>query len=149
MLDRWEPAGSRWGTALTRKWGGFWHNHRVGRPILEALYGLRFGWRRDRQGRIRPATSPYSGGTCWRWPWAPRTCSFCGSAHPGDVRQLLAEGWTVEHTGKGYKAYLRPPRDLFSPVPPVKIYSWHVSREDLGMEPASPKPPVGTPNERG
>ncbi len=44
---------------------------------------------------------------------APRTCSYCGSAHPEDVLTLMAAGWENERaTGKNYKGYLHVPGTL-------------------------------------
>ena len=100
-----------------------------------------------------------AGGTCWRWDWMPRTCSYCGSLHPEDVLKLLAEGWEHEKaTGKNYKGYLHPPgyhdhcqrvlgaigdeaaeqkvfaeSKFWSPVPCTKLYIMHFSKEQIGQ----------------
>jgi len=104
---------------------------------------------------------------CWglrdsdRWPDSflkPRTCSFCGGAHPRDVIALLNSGWEVEGTTKGYKRYLHPPgytaymeqwlayhRSQYAddkplpkptvkfvdPIPPVKVYVYHFSEAEI------------------
>lgn len=86
-----------------------------------------------------------------RWPEGfdpPRTCSFCGGAHPDDVIALIERGWEVDGTDKAYKRYLEPPgyraqarrwterlhdasveigSEIVGPVPPVKVYGWHFS----------------------
>jgi len=90
----------------------------------------------------------------WLWPGdVPRTCSYCGSIHPVDALRLVSEGWEVEGTGKSYKRYLNPPgyrnvlQDYFdakcsgekrwknaypwSPVPPVKLYVDHLTRDQV------------------
>ena len=96
------------------------------------------------------------GGTYWKWPWAPRTCSFCGGVHPDDAIRLLEEGWEVERTDKSYKRYLHPPGyyarlanitdsirtfrngvgkepvvTFRSPVPPVKLYVNHFDERQI------------------
>jgi len=92
------------------------------------------------------------GGTSWPWPWNPRTCSFCGGAHPQDILRLLAEGWEAGSTTKAYKWYLEvpgyhdhmdrvlsvigthrlPPEPRYQPaIPPVKVYSAHFSVEQF------------------
>jgi hypothetical protein len=60
---------------------------------------------------------------------APRTCSYCGGANPDDVIPLLISGWTLEKTDKPYKLYLYPPEGVARPVPPVKCYLMHWTRE--------------------
>lgn len=91
----------------------------------------------------------------WIWGGAvPRTCSFCGGIHPEDALRLMADGWCAESTTKFYKRYLHPPGwaeamrhnmrpdrrpadegDLIeipaSPVPPIKLYVQHFSREQV------------------
>jgi hypothetical protein len=106
-------------------------------------------WERDRWNRH---------GDSDRWPDGypyPRTCSYCGGAHPDDVVALVKAGWEVESTTKYYKRYLHPPgwrehlrRTLaviragllegeshqsspISPVPPVKVYVMHFSQEQI------------------
>jgi hypothetical protein len=49
------------------------------------------------------------GGVVWKWPWAPRSCSFCGGLHPEDAIRLIEEGFEVEATDKSYKRYLHAP----------------------------------------
>lgn len=36
-----------------------------------------------------------------------RACSYCGSMHPDDLFQAIADGAEVEPTDKNYKAYVR------------------------------------------
>lgn len=93
----------------------------------------------------------------WNWSWSPRTCSFCGGAHPEDVFKLIEEGWELDKTDKCYKAYLEPPGyaqahaatlrairaskggdldtsripSVWSPVPPVKVYTQHFTKEQV------------------
>lgn len=95
------------------------------------------------------------GGNVWDWHWQPMRCSFCVSAHPEQVLDLLREGWEVEGTGKSYKRYIVPPGtkirnermianlryrpgdiadaipEGWSPVPPVKLYTWHLSEAQI------------------
>lgn len=88
----------------------------------------------------------------WKWYWHPRTCSFCGSVHPEDAIRLIEEGWEVD-VAKQYKFYLNPPgyqesvrqqlamknpfdkssypKGRWSPVPPVKAYLWHFTKEQM------------------
>lgn len=83
----------------------------------------------------------------------PRTCSFCGGIHPDDAIKLIEAGWEVGTTGKSYKRYLEPPGtreryqilleqikgdiekakspEMVSPVPPVKLYTMHMSRQQI------------------
>lgn len=85
----------------------------------------------------------------------PRSCSFCGGAHPDDVIALIEAGWEAEQSTKGYKLYLNPPgtvaarrklraevnsgtdmvdameestERVWQPVPPVKVYMQHFSQ---------------------
>ncbi len=91
----------------------------------------------------------------WAWSWGPpRTCSYCGGIHPDDAILLVKEGWEVETTGKSYKRYLGPPGthqrhvsvmnnlrngdgtlqsvpSVWSPTPPVKMYVYHFSQEQI------------------
>lgn len=97
----------------------------------------------------------------WKWPWQPRVCSWCGSAHPEDAIKLLQEKWEVEGTGKAYKRYIHPPgyhefianlnarcrelaergvdpmkalkedRVIWHPTPPVKLYGWHLDEQTM------------------
>lgn len=103
---------------------------------IEAL-GVRLPRNRDR----------FAGGT--RWPDGepkPRTCSYCGGAHPDDVLTLMHRGWEVDATDKGYKRYLHPPgyraaNEEFrasgrwagppTPVPPVKVYTYHFDSRQI------------------
>lgn len=91
-----------------------------------------------------------------QWPEGfvrPRSCSFCGGAHPDDAIGLMAAGWEVERTGKSYKRYIQPPGfgdyqkalvasirdqglDTFEygfvlPTPPVKIYISHFDQDQI------------------
>jgi hypothetical protein len=72
----------------------------------------------------------------------PRTCTYCGAAHPDDALALMRQGWLVEGTGKQYKRYLQPPRQVphendeaprpyRSPVPAVKVYSMHFTEVQI------------------
>lgn len=65
-----------------------------------------------------------------KWPEGfpkPRTCSFCGSVHPDDLLALVKAGWTCEMSTKRYKSYWHPPKGQV--IPPVKLYSNHVTQE--------------------
>lgn len=90
-----------------------------------------------------------------KWPEGfpkPRTCSYCGSANPDDILVLLKMGWECEMSTKSYKSYWHPPGYLerldmvfgdinafveahtappkhINPVPPVKLYSNHVTND--------------------
>lgn len=61
--------------------------------------------------------------------WEPRTCSFCGSLHGGDLFRLIDEGWTAEWaTGKrGYKAYVHAPKGRRTELSQAKAYNWHLT----------------------
>jgi hypothetical protein len=132
LLDRW--LRDRWRSRLGRAVEDFWHRGA----------GLRF--------LLWLGRNPYRGGTRWLHPWQPRTCSFCGGAHPEDALRLLEEGWESEGTGKSYKRYLNPPgygdhvarcvaavrggqptapleAGHWSPTPPVKVYLQHWNQE--------------------
>jgi len=98
-------------------------------------------------GRTEPAVAPgpdewktnrwVSTGDAVKWPVGfehPRTCSYCGGAHPEDILALMKLGWEVQPTEKNYKRYLHPPGyaarlrdDTNSPVPPLKFYTWHLT----------------------
>lgn len=93
------------------------------------------------------------------WPIGfdkPRTCSYCGGAHPEDAIKLMEQGWEVEATTKSYKRYMQPPGfagwfaqmleqidpkqpmskqlegyGVKSPVPPVKLYIEHFTDEQI------------------
>ena len=98
------------------------------------------------------------GSTYWPGPGpVPRVCSFDGGIHPEDAIRLVAAGWEVEGTDKGYKRYMHPPgyraacnRTLDelrhyrlgggprptvplveSPIPPVKVYVPHFSEDQI------------------
>lgn len=72
------------------------------------------------------------GGTYWTGDEAlmPRSCSFCGCAHPDDVMKLLDAGWKVEVCDSRVKCYINPP-DGRGPVPPVKIKTYHCTSEQV------------------
>ncbi len=126
-LDAWET--DRWGTKLGRAISWWYHNGPIGNFLRQINRAL---WERGWHGLRNRLPNPYQGGTQWRWPRAPRTCSFCGCAHPDDVIQLLEEGWRLERTTKGYKHYVEPPRSSgWSPVPPVKLYGARVSEAQV------------------
>lgn len=68
-----------------------------------------------------------------RWPEGsspPRTCSYCGGAHPEDLIELVRSGWLVEPTDKGYKRYVNTPNGD-SIVPPVKLYVPHFDADQI------------------
>lgn len=138
-LDRWYR--DRWGTLLGRRFKRWLHHHETwGYKLLSRVY------------KLLDKGIPYQGGTLWEWPWYPRTCSFCGGVHPADALRLVHEGWEVEWSDKGYKAYMNPPgyraamsrimdatrkREptgakhwSWSPVPPVKLYTQHFTEQD-------------------
>lgn len=88
------------------------------------------------------------GNVLWLYPGnQPKTCSYCGGGYPDDLIELVKVGWEVGSTGKTYKRYLQPPgyhaymKDLLehkstkpqypSPIPPVKLYLWHFSEEQI------------------
>jgi hypothetical protein len=65
------------------------------------------------------------------WPVGtkpPRTCSFCGGAHPDDAIDLLKAGFRLQRTDKAFKYYINDAAD-HSMAPPVKLYGNHVSPE--------------------
>lgn len=82
----------------------------------------------------------------WEEDYIPRACSFCGGIHPQDALRLIRNGWELERTTKRYKYYLKPQGSTkrhhelikamrerrepdfkaWSPIPPVKLYIWHV-----------------------
>lgn len=67
-----------------------------------------------------------------RWPEGfpqPRTCSYCGSAHPEDLMELVKLGWVCEMSTKPYKSYWNPPKGQIGAIPPVKLYNNHVNQE--------------------
>jgi len=72
-------------------------------------------------------------GSSGRWTgpgMAPRTCSFCGGAHPDDVVGMVrGGGWRLGSTDKAYKYYLNPADERRKPVPPVKVYLQHFDDE--------------------
>lgn len=91
-------------------------------------------------GLARPYDEWRNGRERWNedsnWPSAlskPRTCSYCGGAHPDDVIPLLVAGWHLETTDKPYKFYVRPSSSSESaePTPCVKVYLMHWSQEQV------------------
>jgi hypothetical protein len=81
----------------------------------------------------RPGSQRWNDEAFVSWPYGvekPRTCSHCGGVHPDDAIALLADGWSVELTDKGYKFYMHPP-ESFAVVPPVKMYLMHWTREQV------------------
>lgn len=139
--DRWDR--TRWGSSLGRRWERFWHGNRDSRAYRV------LAWVYKKLGR----GIPYLGGTRWQWPWYPRDCSYCGGVHPEDAIRLIEEGWESERA-KSYKFYLNPPgyhavmraayqtmrerrsvappsRYVWSPVPPVKLYTMHFSEDQI------------------
>jgi len=103
---------------------------------------------RDAQGRVL-FDDP---GSCWldTWGTPPRTCAYCGGAHPDDVLALMRAGWEDEIADRRHKGYLEPPGsraemvarlkakafpkaagESFHPSPPLKFYVVHFSSEQL------------------
>lgn len=110
---------------------------------------------------IRPATEDVPLAELDEWPtdkwkgWPaelgtpPRSCSYCGSVHPGDAVAMIRAGWEIEPTTKCYKWYINPPgsklhhkrvlRNIANPPkathatvsPMVKFYGPHGSPADL------------------
>jgi hypothetical protein len=101
-------------------------------------------WQTDRWDSARDGATVWPDGHD-----KPRTCSYCGGVHPDDAIALIRAGWEVEATTKGYKRYLHPPgygadteavlaalragalppqRAVSSPVPPVKLYTYHFDK---------------------
>lgn len=115
-LDHW--GRSRWGSPLSRWW------EQVNRRVSN-LYNE---WKRAR-GR---GCSLRYGGT--HWPiaahWKPRACSFCGCSHPDDVMKLLELGWVVDVCDNNGKCYVSPPNGN-GPVPPVKVKTYHCTKEHV------------------
>lgn len=73
------------------------------------------------------AHGPNSG----QWPYempTPRTCTFCGGVHPDDAIALIAAGFRLAGTDKGYKHYIEVPAGNPGLVPPLKLYGNHVSQ---------------------
>lgn len=92
-------------------------------------------WLTDRWGRLstrwrRWVARPTNARPIPVWPAGftrPRSCSYCGGVHGEDALALLVEGWRVDPTSSEYKRFLIPPRGLGHAVPPVKLYSWHMT----------------------
>jgi hypothetical protein len=150
-LDAQKDHRTHWRTdawSLRRIWVDWWRDARSRfRDWLKAR-----GWNVER-GR-------YYGGTFWPGGPKPRTCSYCGGVNPDDAVELIRNGWEVEPTTKGYKRYLHPPGyaaglramsqsfqirgdgrqavedEVFrtavrSPVPPVKVYTYHFDQAQI------------------
>jgi len=71
----------------------------------------------------------------WKGPGPiPRTCSFCGGINPDDALVLKSLGWWLE-PAKSYKLYMHGPKapdgKYFNPVPPVKVYTQHFTKDQL------------------
>ena len=116
--DRW--IRKQWGTGLYRWYVKRFHeNYAMADRINKwrKKFGLRTNW--------------MYGGTRWKWNEQPRTCSYCGSVHPKDAVDLIMKGWRIEPTTKNYKFYLEPPHGDPSPIPPVKLYGWHLDPEKV------------------
>jgi hypothetical protein len=81
--------------------------------------------------------------TRWRWPWQPRTCSFCGAVHPDDAVRLRREGWRLLGSGELHKRFLTPPAS-WVPSPAAKVYLGHTThgqyRELVTRGPVTPAP---------
>lgn len=84
----------------------------------------------DMPDEWHPGLHRWNGEAFVMWPdgvTKPRTCSHCGGVNPDDAIALLADGWSVELTDKGYKFYMHPP-EAVQVVPPVKMYLMHFTR---------------------
>lgn len=71
-----------------------------------------------------------------KWPEGfpkPRTCSFCGGVNADGLIELAKLGWTCEMSTKSYKSYWHPPQGQVGPIPPVKFYSNHCTKEQADM----------------
>lgn len=146
-LDEWRPGAERWKTPLGRWLEQQWHHGFIGQRI-KALKE----WTLQRHRRVSGALGPFhvtgrmtiwlrlhlalpslyaSGGTYWPSVVAepPRTCSYCGSAHYEDVMDLIQLGWVIS-PARG-KAYINPPGHTPGPIPPVKLYMAHLSRDQV------------------
>lgn len=104
-----------------------------------------------------PGSSTSESMGAWHGPGdPPRTCSYCGGLHPEDAIRLIEAGWEIDPTTKDYKRYLLPPGSeqrhvilmrqfkdhskapnfgqvpsVWSPTPPVKLYVYHFSKEQI------------------
>lgn len=161
-VDYWES--NSWGWGPWRRLVYWWCNGPVGNLASRIR---QWGWDKSDQRRragkswrlvrwIAEVCNWSSGGTKWEWPWQPRTCSYCGGAHPEDLIRLLIEGWESHGTDKGYKWYMEPPgyfkafalrmrayrKDagktppnamprVWGAVPPVKLYTMHFDTVQL------------------
>lgn len=113
--------------------------------MSRACYIKGYAWSRDRWAATKaedeqrkkdfyaqaPPNSTY-GSQLWRWGTeVPRSCTKCGSLHPEDALKLVFAGWTVEAADNKPKWYLHPPKNTGAPVPPVKLYGWHLEPADV------------------
>lgn len=153
--DWWEPGILRWGT--WQRWRDAYQNWRS-KYFKFRRYGDWLPRLKRREDFGKPSRM---GGTEWRQEWGamPRTCSYCGGAHPDDLIAMVQRGWESHGTSKGYKKYIEPagmyayqvamaramrvpnptaPPPVCSsvpypgsPVPPVKLYIQHFSDEQI------------------
>jgi hypothetical protein len=69
----------------------------------------------------------------WRqMPDGTRTCSFCGSLHPEDFRDICygyveGDGSHFDVTTKGYKVYASRPGTKNAMEGGIKFYRWHLA----------------------
>ena len=94
--------------------------------MLIARWRNPYAWGRRLERLRRTLFGTALGGE--QWPPGepkPRSCSYCGSAHPEDVILLHRRGW-VAFQGRG-KTYIEPPESLVRPVPPVKMNAAHAN----------------------
>ena len=117
-LDNWTTG--RWRNKLHRRWVKYAHRDYERSNKIDAFL-------RKLKDKTGIYISWYHGGTLWEWGKQPRNCTFCGSVHPDDAIEFINKEWTL-HRAKGYKYYLNPSEGPH-PVPPVKLYTWHVSKE--------------------
>jgi len=73
----------------------------------------------------------------WQVGWSkllgtpPRVSLWDGGIYPPDAIELLRNGWTVEHTTKPHKMYLKPPKGQKQPIPCAKVYGYHFTEDEL------------------
>ena len=144
--DGWGPweRGKDLDLWITTRWGTRWHRwwervaHGAGPTASERSRRfaswfndwLQSSWRRRLRLKFPRLwflpSNWHQGGTYWAHApeLMPRSCSFCGCAHPDDVQKLLDAGWQVHVCDNRAKCYIQPP-DGYGPVPPVKIKTYH------------------------